>query len=171
MEAIVLQEPTKAVGQQTCTSWKAAEEAVLDDEEEVAIPKICDHFNQDLTPDYDGIPDLVEYSDDEEDNFIPLQTKQDDEIVAAIIESYSPHQFEKAKTVVHSNEQDIHSKFSSYVLTCSISIYMCNFSVSTNEYMLQGSDTKALRNTTEHNDYNASNKITRVKLGGVHDLT
>ncbi len=39
-EAAVLQEPTKAVGQQTCTSRKAAEEAVPDDEQEVAVPKI-----------------------------------------------------------------------------------------------------------------------------------
>ncbi len=50
------------------------------------------------------MPNLVEYSDDEEDNAVPLQTKQDDEIATAIIESYSPCQFEKAKTVVHSND-------------------------------------------------------------------
>ncbi len=56
-------------------------------------------------------------------------------------------------------------------MTCSISIYTCNFAISTNEYMLQGPDTKALRNTKEHNDYNASNEITRVKWGGAHDLT
>ncbi len=57
------------------------------------------------------------------------------------------------------------------MVTCSISIYACNFAVSTNKYMLQGPDTKALRNTTERNDYNASNEITRVKWGGAHDLT
>ncbi len=56
-------------------------------------------------------------------------------------------------------------------LTCSRSIYMCNFAVSTNECLLQGPDTKTPRNATECNDYNASNEITRVKLGGAHDLT
>ncbi len=113
-DAAVLQEPTKAVGQQTHTSQKAAEEAVLDDEEEVAIPKICDHFDQDLTPDYDSMPNLVEYSDDEEDNSVLPQTNQDNKIAAAIIESYSLCQFKKAKTVVHGNDQDIGSKFPSY---------------------------------------------------------
>ncbi len=115
VEAAVPHKSTKAVGQQTCTSWKAAEEAMLDDKQEVAISKICDHLNQDLTPDYDGMPDLVEYSDDKDDIAIPTQTKKDDKIATAIIESYSPCQFKKAKTIVHSNDQDIHSKFLSYV--------------------------------------------------------
>ncbi len=57
------------------------------------------------------------------------------------------------------------------MLTRSASVYMCNFAISTNEYMLQCPGTKALRNTTECSDYNASTKITWVKLGGVHDLT
>ncbi len=113
-EAAVPQEPTKAVGRQTRTSRKAAEEAVRDDEQEVAVPKILDHFDHDLTPDYDGMPDLVEYSDDEDDIAIPPQTKKDDEIAAAIIESYSPCQFEKSKTIVHDNDQNIRSKFPSY---------------------------------------------------------
>ncbi len=56
-------------------------------------------------------------------------------------------------------------------MTRSASIYVCNFTIATNEYMLQCPGTKALRNTTERSDYNASNKITRVKMGGAHDLT
>ncbi len=44
----------------------------------------------------------------------PPQTKKDDEIAAAIIESYSPCQFEKSKTVVHNNDQNLCSKFPSY---------------------------------------------------------
>ncbi len=87
---------------------------MLDDEQEVAVPKIRDHFDQDLTPDYDGMPDLVEYSDDEDDIAVPPQTKKDDEIATAIIESYSPCQFEKSKTIVHKNDQNIRSKFPSY---------------------------------------------------------
>ncbi len=57
-----------------------------------------------------------------------------------------------------------------YTLTRSVSIYACNFAIATNEYMLQCPGTKALRNTTERSDYDASNMITGVKLGGVHDL-
>ncbi len=48
---------------------------------------------------------------------------------------------------------------------------MCNFAISTNEYILQDLDTKALENSTERKIYKASNEITWVKLGGVHDLT
>ncbi|PBK59222.1 hypothetical protein ARMSODRAFT_1027577 [Armillaria solidipes] len=114
-EPTVLQEPTKAVRRQTRTSRKATEEAMLEDEHEVAIPKICNHFDQDLTPDYDNMPGLVEDSDDEEDISIPPQMKKDDNIATAIIESYAPHQFEKAKTIVHNNGKDITSKFPSYV--------------------------------------------------------
>ncbi|SJL18848.1 uncharacterized protein ARMOST_22450 [Armillaria ostoyae] len=113
-EPAVPQEPTKAVGRQTRTSRKAAEEAVLEDEQEVAVPKIRDHFDQDLTPDYDDMPGLVEDSDDEEDYTVPPQTKKDDDIAAAVIESYAPRQFEKAKTIVHDNGKNITSKFPSY---------------------------------------------------------
>ncbi len=56
------------------------------------------------------------------------------------------------------------------MLTHSVSIYTCNFAIATNEYKLQCPGTKALRNTTECSDYNASNTITWVKLGGAHDL-
>ncbi len=45
-------------------------------------------------------------------------------------------------------------------MTHSISVYMYNFAIYTNEYRLQCLDTKALRNTTECNNYNASNEIT-----------
>ncbi|SJL12086.1 uncharacterized protein ARMOST_15507 [Armillaria ostoyae] len=114
VEPTVPQEPMKAVGRQTHMSRKAAEEARLEDEHEVAIPKICDHFDQDLTPDYDDMPGLVEDSDDEEDISVPPQTKKDNNIAAAVIESYAPHQFEKAKTIVHDNGKDITSKFPSY---------------------------------------------------------
>ncbi|SJL06233.1 uncharacterized protein ARMOST_09569 [Armillaria ostoyae] len=113
-EPAVPQEPTKTVGRQTRTSRKAAEEAVLEDEQEVAVPKIHDHFDQDLTPDYDDMPGLVEDSDDEDDITVPPQTKKDDDIAAAVIESYAPRQFEKAKTIVHDNGKDITSKFPSY---------------------------------------------------------
>ncbi len=61
------------------------------------------------------MPDLVEYSDNEDDIAIPPQTKKDDENAAAIIESYSPCQFKKSKTIVCDNDQNIHSKFPSYV--------------------------------------------------------
>ncbi len=88
---------------------------MLDDEQEVAIPKILDHFDHDLNLAYDGMPDLVEYSDNEDDIAVPLQTKKDDEIAAAIIESYSPCQFKKSKTIVHDNDQNIRSKFPSYM--------------------------------------------------------
>ncbi len=37
--------------------------------------------------------------------------------------------------------------------------------------MLQGLATKAPGNSTERKVYNASNDITRVKLGGAHELT
>ncbi len=37
--------------------------------------------------------------------------------------------------------------------------------------MVQGIDTNALGDSTERKVYNASNKNTWVKLGGVHDLT
>ncbi len=37
--------------------------------------------------------------------------------------------------------------------------------------MLQGLDTKAPGNSTECKVYNASNEITRVKLGGAQGLT
>ncbi len=56
-------------------------------------------------------------------------------------------------------------------MTCSESVYMCNFAICTTEYRLQCPDTKALRNTTERSNYNASDEITRVMLGGAHDLT
>ncbi len=45
-------------------------------------------------------------------------------------------------------------------LTHSTSVYTCNFAMSTNEYMLQGPDTKALGNSTECKVYNVSNEIT-----------
>ncbi len=56
-------------------------------------------------------------------------------------------------------------------MTCFASIHACNFAIPTKEYMLQCLDTKELRNTTECMDDNAVNRINRVKLGGVHDLT
>ncbi len=59
----------------------------------------------------------------------------------------------------------------SSALTHSASVYMCNFAISTNEYMVQDIDTNALGDSTERKVYNASNKNTWVKLGGVHDLT
>ncbi len=59
----------------------------------------------------------------------------------------------------------------STMVTCSASVYACNFAISTNEYMLQGLGTKALENSTECKVYKASNEITWVKLGGAHDLT
>ncbi|SJL06608.1 uncharacterized protein ARMOST_09950 [Armillaria ostoyae] len=114
VEPAVPQELTKAVGRQTRMSRKAAEEAVLEDKQEVAVPKIRDHFDQDLTPDYDDMPSLVEDSDDEEDIAIPSQMKKDDDIATAVIESYAPHQFKKAKTIVHDNGKDITFKFPSY---------------------------------------------------------
>ncbi len=57
------------------------------------------------------------------------------------------------------------------MLTHSESIYTCNFAICTNRYGLQRPDTKAPGNTTEREGYNVCNEITRVKLGGVHDLT
>ncbi len=56
-------------------------------------------------------------------------------------------------------------------LTRSESVYACNFAICTNRYGLQRPDTKAPGNTTERKGYDACNEITRVKLGGVHDLT
>ncbi len=56
-------------------------------------------------------------------------------------------------------------------LTHSESVYACNFANCTNRYGLQRPDTKAPGNTTERKGYNACNEITRVKLGGAHDLT
>ena len=56
-------------------------------------------------------------------------------------------------------------------VTCSESVYACNFAICTNRYGLQRPDTKAPGNTTECEGYNACNEITRVKLGGAHDLT
>ncbi len=50
-------------------------------------------------------------------------------------------------------------------------VYACNFAICTNRYRLQCPDTKAPGNTTEREVYNACNEITRVKLGGAHDLT
>ncbi len=58
-----------------------------------------------------------------------------------------------------------------YTVTCSENVYACNFAICTNRYGLQRPDTKAPGNTTEHEVYNTGNEITRVKLGGAHDLT
>ncbi len=57
------------------------------------------------------------------------------------------------------------------MLPHSESIYACNFAICTNKDRLQCPDTKAPRNITEREVYNACNEITRVKLGGAHDLT
>ncbi len=57
------------------------------------------------------------------------------------------------------------------MVTRSESVYTCNFAICTNKYRLQRPDTKVPRNTTEREVYNACNEITRVKLGGAHDLT
>ncbi len=57
------------------------------------------------------------------------------------------------------------------MLTRSESVYACNVAICTNRYGLQRPDTKAPGNTTEREVYNACNEITRVKLGGAHDLT
>ncbi len=53
----------------------------------------------------------------------------------------------------------------------SANVYVCNFAIYRNEYSKQYPDAKAMRETTEHSGYNASNEITRVKLGGAHGLT
>ncbi len=50
-------------------------------------------------------------------------------------------------------------------LTCSESVYVCNFAICTNEHRLQCPDTKAPRNTTECKVYNASNKDYLSKAG------
>ncbi len=57
------------------------------------------------------------------------------------------------------------------MLTHSMSVHVCKFAIYSNEYRQQCPDTKAMRKTTERSAYNASNDITRVKLGGAHDLT
>ncbi len=56
-------------------------------------------------------------------------------------------------------------------VTCSANVYTCNFAIYRNEYSKQYPDAKAMRETTERSGYNASNDITRVKLGGAHGLT
>ncbi len=65
----------------------------------------------------------------------------------------------------------IQMRLDSVAVTRSESVYACNFAICTNRYRLQRPDTKAPGNTTEREGYNACNEITRVKLGGAHDLT
>ncbi len=55
-------------------------------------------------------------------------------------------------------------------MTRSESVYACKFAICTNKDRLQRPDTMAPRNTTEREVYKACNEITRVKLGGAHDL-
>ncbi len=62
------------------------------------------------------------------------------------------------------------TSISCLMLTRSESVYACNFAICTNKDRLQRPDMTAPRNTTECEVYKACNEITRVKLGGAHDL-
>ena len=78
-----------------------------------------------------------------------------------------------SKGVILQNPHTLHvSKAEAQrAVTHSEIVYACNFAICTNRYGLQHPDTKAPGNTTEREVYNACNEITRVKLGGAHDLT
>lgn len=81
-------------------------------------------------------------------------------VLPSVIFIHSPRNHNKIVPQHYHHCSICHNSCSHVMLTRSESVYTCNFAICTNEYRLQCIDTKALRNTTECNVYNASNKIT-----------